>query len=280
MDKEVKEMLKKGAVRQASIVKEEFLSSLFLVKKEWGAKASNKSKASKCVYTIQSLQNGSIAKSEIFVTRGRLYVQVQSKGCILLRSFTRNLKEIGSVPLVTKLIRISVLMFWLGSCPTNFHKIIKNPNCNFASHKYKNDYLLGRHASNGSLHRGHEHVSRRRNLVTTSEFCNKLEKVCFDTSAGNRIFGRNISHRRENTESKNKMLKFTDRTRSFDFRINKSDWLVDINNPSSTASTMSLSSAAANIIFKGKPFISAKNSSEPPIKDRNTMLDNKSRSLQ
>ena len=105
-------------------------------------------------------------------------------------------------------------------------------------------------------------------LVTTSGFRNQLEKVCFDTSAGDRIFGaknqlsqpRNISHR---------------------IRIDKSDWLVDINNPSNTTSkiTMSVTSAAANIIFKGKAFISAKNSSEP-IKNRITMVDNKSRPLQ
>ena len=31
---------------------------------------------------------------------------------------------------------------------------------------------------------------------------------------------------------------------------------------------MSVYSAVANIIFKGKPFISAKNGSEPPIKNR------------
>ena len=62
------------------------------------------------------------------------------------------------------------------------------------------------------------------------------------------------------------MSKFTDRTRSIDFRVDKSDWFVDINNPSSIATkiAMSVSSAAANIIFKGKPLISAKNSSEPP----------------
>ena len=43
---------------------------------------------------------------------------------------------------------------------------------------------------------------------------------------------------------------------------------------------MLVSSATANIIFKGKLFISAKNSSEPPIKNRSTVVDNKSRSLQ
>ena len=66
-----------------------------------------------------------------------------------------------------------------------------------------------------------------------------------------------------------------------DFKINKSDWFVDANNQSSIVSeiTMQVSSAAANIIIKGKPFISVVlNSSEPPIKSRITMVDDKSRS--
>ena len=221
-------MLKKGAIRQVSTVKGEFLNNLFLVKKKkvgggggggagGEAKASNKSETSKCVYTIQSLQNGRIAKSEIFVTRGRLNVQARSKGCILLRSFTENLEEICSVLLVRKFIRISLPIFWLGSCPTNFHKIIKNPNCNFASHKYKNDCLLGRHGSNGSLHRGDKNVSRHSNLlVRTTRFCNQLEKVCFDTSAGDQIFGaknqlsqlRNISNRKFQNILTNQKLRF------------------------------------------------------------------------
>ena len=108
------------------------------------AKTSNKSEASKYIYTIQSLQNERTAESEIFVTKRRLYVQARSKGCMLLCSFTEKIEEIHSVPLVRKLIRIFAAMFWLGSHPTNFHKIIENCNCNFASHKYKNDYLLDR----------------------------------------------------------------------------------------------------------------------------------------
>ena len=112
-------------------------------KGEWWEKASDKSEASKCVYTIQSLQNGRIEKSETFVTSGRLHVQARSKGYILLRSFTEKLEERRSVPLVKIFIRISMPMFWLGPCSTNFYKIIKNPICNFASHKYKNDYFLG-----------------------------------------------------------------------------------------------------------------------------------------
>ena len=151
-------------------------------------------------------------------------------------------------------------MFWLRSCSTNFHKIIENSNCNFVLHKYKNGYLL-EHASNGSLQRRDKHLSRHSYLlVTTFGFCNQLEKVFFDISARDQIFGaknqlsqpRNVSHKRENIESKNKMSEFTGRTSNIDFRINKSDWFLDINNPSSIASkiTMSVSSAAANIIFK------------------------------
>ena len=86
-------------------------------------------------------------------------------------SFTEKLEEIHSVPLVRKLIRISAPLFWLASFPTNFHNIIENPSCNFVSHKYKNGYLLGRHASNGPLHRRDKHVSQHSNLlVTTSWF--------------------------------------------------------------------------------------------------------------
>ena len=39
-----------------------------------GGEVSNKSETSEWFYTIQSLQNGRIAKSEIFVKRDRLYV--------------------------------------------------------------------------------------------------------------------------------------------------------------------------------------------------------------
>ena len=54
--------MKKEAIRQANTVKKEFLSNLFLVKKERRTKASFKSETTKCIYTIQSLENGRIAE--------------------------------------------------------------------------------------------------------------------------------------------------------------------------------------------------------------------------
>ena len=80
-------------------------------------------------------------------------------------------------------------MFWLASYPTNFHETIENLKCNSASHKY-NDYLLERQAFNVSLHERDKHVSLYSNvLVKTSGFFNQLEKVCFDSSVGDRTFG-------------------------------------------------------------------------------------------
>ena len=166
----------------------------------------------------------------MFAARRRLSVPARSKGCILLCSFTEKLEEIRSLLVVRKLIRISVPMFWPGSCPTNFHKTTENSNCGFASHKHKNDYLWCLH---DMLLMGHSiwEMSKCNVLVTTPGFCNQLEEVCFENSAGDRIFGsknqlsqpRNISHKGDNTESKNNMSTFTDRTKNIDFRINKSD---------------------------------------------------------
>ena len=226
-----------------------------------GAKASNKSETSKCVYTIQSLQNGRIAKSEIFVTRGRLYVQAQSKGCILLRSFTENLEIFPIV--ILRCINIRMIIY-LDDMLLMGHTIEEISTCRdtvifFLQHL---DFI----------------INWKKSVLKP------VQEIGFLGLKINSVNLENIFHRTENTESKNKMPKSTDPIGNFDFRISKSVWLVDINNASSIASkiTMSVSSAAANIILKGKPFISisATNSSEPPIKNRITMVDNKSRSLQ
>ena len=55
---EVNEMLKKGAIRKVQPSNGEFVSNLFLVKKEgWVPKTSDKFEATECIYPILSLQN-------------------------------------------------------------------------------------------------------------------------------------------------------------------------------------------------------------------------------
>ena len=139
---------------------------------EEGGRGGAKAKFSKCIYTIQSLKNGRIAESEIFVARGRLSVQAQSKKFILQKHWRKHVgtEYIGTETrisllitranlVISKLIRVSVPTFWLRFCPTNFHKTIENYKCNFTLHKYKKNYLLGQHAFDGSLFIGDKHVS-------------------------------------------------------------------------------------------------------------------------
>ena len=55
---EVNEMLKKRAIRKVQPSNGEFVSNLFLVKKEgWVPKTSDKFEATECIYPILSLQN-------------------------------------------------------------------------------------------------------------------------------------------------------------------------------------------------------------------------------
>ena len=94
-----------------------------------GVKASNKSETSKCLYTIQSLQNGSIAKSEIFVTRGRLYVQARSKVkdayyCVPLQKISRKYVRFRWSG---NLYEFLCLCFGLGPAPRIFTKLLKIP---------------------------------------------------------------------------------------------------------------------------------------------------------
>ena len=121
MDMEKREILKKTGNMTSQWSKGGVLKQFVPCKKEGsGAKASNKSETPKCIYTIQSLQNGSIVENKIFLTRGRLSVQARSKRCILLRLFTEKLEEMRLVPLVRKLIPNYLQMFELGYWPTNF----------------------------------------------------------------------------------------------------------------------------------------------------------------
>ena len=116
------------------------------------------------------------------------------------------------------------------------------------SHKYKNGYLLGQNTSNESLHRRDEHVSWHSTLlVRTPGFCNHLEKICLIPVQEIEFLGLKINSvnleisltAEKNADSKNKMLKFTDRPRNI--RINPCDWFVDINKLSSIASKITKS---------------------------------------
>ena len=82
------------------------------------------------------------------------------------------------------------LYFGLGPAPQISQKIAKHANDNFKQNKHQNNNLLRRHATDLPLFRRDSHELIHNNLPSaTSRICHKMEKVCGDTSAGNRLFG-------------------------------------------------------------------------------------------
>ena len=135
-----------------------------------------------------SLQNGRFAKTEIHVAK--LHVQTRLKRCIFFSSLGKNFKEICSLPLVRKFVRVSLPLLWFGTSTTNIHKIAKSINDNLTQDKHQNNNLIRRHAIDWSLFRKDSHAPRHSNLPSaTPRICHELEKVCVDTSAGYRVLG-------------------------------------------------------------------------------------------
>ena len=81
------------------------------------------------------------------------------------------------------------LCLYLGTSTTNIHTIVETANDNLTQDKHQNYNLLRRHAIDWSLFRRDTHEPRHSNLPATSRVYHKFEKVCVDTSVGNRVFG-------------------------------------------------------------------------------------------
>ena len=114
-----------------------------------------------------------------------LHVQTRLKRCIFLSSLGKKFKAVCSLLLVRKLVRVPLPLLWFGTRTTNIHKISKSANDNLTQDKHQNN-----NAIDWSLFRRDSHEQRHSNLPsTTSRIRHKLEKVCVDTRAGNRVFG-------------------------------------------------------------------------------------------
>ena len=115
--------------------------------------------------------------------------------------------------------------------------------------EHQNNDLLRRHAIDWSLLRRDNHELKHTNLRSaTSRICPKLEKVCVDTSAGNRVFGpdNQLYHREtffkqnKNSESSFRMSEFVKESSNIISGIDETDWLVDVNYSSSFTSKAEL----------------------------------------
>ena len=142
-----------------------------------------------------------------------------------------------------------------------------------------------------SLFRRDSHEPRHSSLPpATSRICHKLEKVCVDTSEGNRAFGpdnqlchsRTFFKQNKNSESSSRISEFVKQSTNINSGVDKIDWLVDVNYSSSFTSKVELlfPSNTTNIIFIGKPFLFRQNCFEPKIKNQNEMVGTKLRTVQ
>ena len=256
-----------------------------------GPKACHKSEISKFFYPIPSFQDGGFTKSQIYAAKGRLHVQTGSQGCILLHPNRREFQKVSSISVVRELVRVSLPVLWFGSSTENFCKIVKSSHFYLTQDQYKNNNLSRRYAANGAYIRGNNDESGHSNLpLAASGICHKLGKVCVNTSEGDRIFGSqhkfhnngNFFHPRKIPESKIRMSEIDRPENSIDFRINKTNWIVDVNNSSSITSKDKLPIPAntTNIIFKGKPFLFRPSYFEQKFQDGIKVVDRKSGSLQ
>ena len=74
-----------------------------------------------------------------------------------------------------KLIRISLLMFWPGSRPSDFHKTSEGSNCLIKENQCKNNNFFGRHTSNSpNVERNFASKEDIDFSVTKFAFCDKF----------------------------------------------------------------------------------------------------------
>ena len=127
-------------------------------------------------------------------------------------------------------------LLWFGTNTTNIHKIANSADGNLTQIKHQNNNLLRRHAIDWSLFRRNSHELRHSNLPSAiSRIFHKLEKVCFETSAGNRILGseNQLCHSRtsfkqnKNSQSSFRMSEFVKQSTNINSGFDKVDWLVD-----------------------------------------------------
>ena len=252
MKLEVKEILKKGAIRKVQLSQAEFVSKQLIScqKEEWGPKTSYKFEANECIYPILPLQNGRFEKSEIHVAKRRVHVQTRLKRCIFFSSLGKKFKAICSLLLVRKLVQVPLSLLWFGTSTSNIHKTVKSTSNNLMQDKHQNNNLLRRHAIDWSLLRRGTHEPRYSNpLFATSRICHKLEKVCVDTSTGKDSLGQTgvfgpdnqLCHSRtffkqnKDSESSFRMSKIVKQSTNINSRVDRVDWLVSVYSRSFTS---------------------------------------------
>ena len=217
VDKEVSDILRKGAIRLCQNQPTKPLSKYSVLSREKGRRVSpsDKSKTVKQVYTFPTFQNGRFALPEIHAKRGGLHVQARYERCILFSSSESDIQRESAFSVVREIIRVSLPMFWLRSCTSHFYKDFEGPDVLTKEIKYFNYNLSGRHVTFGK-NQGRDCTGKRYSHlpITTLRLCNKPEEVGFRAHTEDRILRSDsefsgsllVFNSRETSESKDTLL--------------------------------------------------------------------------
>ena len=237
-------MLEKGAIRKVQPSKGEFVSNLFLVKKKDGGQRPviNLKQLNAyipyCHFKMEGLQN-----LKYMLQKGDYMCKLDLKDAYFSVPLYKDSRQLVCFCWSGNVYEFRCLCFGLGPASQIFTKLLKvlmTILSKIAEHQ--NNDLLRRHAIDWSLLRRDNHELKHSNLRSaTSRICHKLEKVCVDTSAGNRVFGpdNQLYHREtffkqnKNPESSFRMSEFVKESSNIISGIDKTDWLVDVNYSSS-----------------------------------------------
>lgn len=180
VDKEVSEMLRKGAIRICQST--QTISKLPFSGREerWGSSSCDKFEEIEQAYPLSAIQNGGFALPKIHVTAGALHLQIGHERCIFFN------------PLILRVLRVHLPMFRAGSSSKNFPKNFKSSNVIIEKIEHTNYHLFGRHVDIGTNSEGNSNGKGHSNFpVATFGFCNKSKEISTQTSTANEVLRTN-----------------------------------------------------------------------------------------
>ena len=193
----------------------------------------NKSKATESPYSIPKIQNGIPKKSEGSSGKRRSDDKNRSKGCIFYDSSKQEIKEICSLPMGRKPVRIHLPYVRSRSLSPTLYKNSENPNFPFKTLTNKVDNLYRRHASDGFLNVRNTYGKGHTLALTRSlRIYNQSGKIHSYTHPNNRFSGstdkqqnnENVNSRRENELTKSPLPRNNPQQGSISKGLVQIDW--------------------------------------------------------
>ena len=160
-----------------------FEQYIFGPKKGWEKLTSGESETFKQFYTLSAFQNGGSASHKRSSPGERPYDKNRPKRCIFWHTSTQGCKEIYTVSLGRKFIRIPMPVLWSRTSSSDFYKTAKNSYSSDEENQYKDNNFSRRYAPHESeIFRTDPSSGNVDFSVTKFGFCDKFKKISIVSS--------------------------------------------------------------------------------------------------